>query len=64
MIQLFGVECILPELIKLQSYTLKQTLKLIKMKPTLVADEMFPEGANFMDLDEVRHKSGKSSTNW
>lgn len=24
------------------------------MKPTLVADEMFPEGANFMELDEVR----------
>lgn len=23
------------------------------MKPTLVADEMFPEGANFMELDEV-----------
>lgn len=27
----------------------------IKMKPTLVADEMFPEGAGpFMELDEVR----------
>lgn len=24
------------------------------MKPTLVADEMFPEGANFMELDEVK----------
>lgn len=25
------------------------------MKPTLVADEMFPEGANFMELDEVNN---------
>ncbi|KAG4071812.1 hypothetical protein HA402_005973 [Bradysia odoriphaga] len=28
------------------------------MKPTLAADEMFPEGANFMDLDEPGSGSG------
>ncbi|KAJ6645557.1 COP9 signalosome complex subunit 9 [Pseudolycoriella hygida] len=32
--------------------------RIIKMKPTLVADEMFPEGANFMDLDEPGAGSG------
>lgn len=33
---------------------MKKEQNSIKMKPTLVADEMFPEGANFMELDEVQ----------
>uniref|UniRef100_A0A0K8TPA1 COP9 signalosome complex subunit 9 n=1 Tax=Tabanus bromius TaxID=304241 RepID=A0A0K8TPA1_TABBR len=28
------------------------------MKPTIVADEMFPEGAHFIDLDEAGGSSG------
>ncbi|CAD7089186.1 unnamed protein product [Hermetia illucens] len=28
------------------------------MKPTLVADEMFPEGAGFMDLEEAGGSTG------
>lgn len=31
------------------------------MKPAVVADEMFPEGAGpYMDLEEVSNKLGKS----